>query len=350
MNISRESIFSTAIRTFLSVLFGALGLLIAFGLIIFASSFMKSPVVEDKITVSVEPDANWDRKLLPPSAPVLLRLDINNVIGLKKMKEKNVMDQLVAAQSRYADSKRLKGILLVIDSPGGAASDSSLIYQHITSFKEKYKIPVYAYVNGMCASGGMYIAASADKVLSAENGVIGSVGVRIGPVLGFSGLMKDYNVEAVTITQGRNKDMLNPTKPFDPNTYKCLIELVKDDYEKFVDIVTKARPRLSKSKLINEYGAEIFSAQRALEYGYVDSDNSSYSDALTELAAAAGIDKDTPYQVLRLQTQNPLFKDLFDEDSMFRKGTIVHTHRFPNQLDPELEGKLLYLYDPKHNE
>lgn len=346
MNFSRESVFMTAMRMFLGAFFGILGALIAVGVLFSIFGFFRPSVLPERMSVTIAEDADWNKKILPDTAPVILRIDINGVIGVGKFKAKNIRSQLISAVDRYVQSGRMKGILLVMDSPGGAAIDSSIIYESLREFKERYNVPIYTYVEGMCASGGMYIACASDMIYASSAAVVGSVGVRIGPVLGFTGLMNQYGVDAVTITQGKYKDMLNPTKPFDPKTYQSLTTLVADDYEQFVDIVVNARKKLSKDRLINEYGAQIYSAEKALQYGYIDYANTSYSQALSALTKEAGIGEGTKYQVIQLHMTGTLIKDLFEEESLLRKGKIVHTFSFPSQLDPELWNKVLYLYDP----
>ncbi len=350
MNISRESVFTTAVRMFLGAFFGILGALIAFFAIFSLFGVLKPTVTPERTSIILAEDAQWSKKLLPDSAPVILRIDVNGVIGVGKLKAKNVRAQLVSAVDKYVKTKRLKGILLVMDSPGGAAIDSNTIYESLMEFKERFKVPVYTYVDGLCASGGMYIACASDKIFASNSAVVGSVGVRIGPVFGFTGLMNKYGVDAVTITEGKFKDMLNPTKPFDPRNYQSLTELVKDDYTQFVDIVARSRKRLSKNLLINEYGAQVYSSEKARQYGYVDFSGSSYSEALTALTKDAGLGQDTQYQVVQIQNVSTLLKDFFEEESLLRKGKVVHTLSLPSQLDPELWNKVLYLYDPSADE
>ena len=67
-------------------------------------------------------------------------------------------------------------------APGGAADDSVGIYRALCEYKKKYNVPIYAFVDGLCASGGMYIACAADKIYATPSSVIGSVGVIMGPL------------------------------------------------------------------------------------------------------------------------------------------------------------------------
>ena len=108
---------------------------------------------------------------------------------------------------------RVKAIMLHIDSPGGTVTDSHNIYASLLDYKEKYQVPIFAYVNGMCASGGMYVACAANEIFSNPTAAIGSVGVRVCPFFNFSKLMERFEISQVTLTKGKNKDMGSPYRP-----------------------------------------------------------------------------------------------------------------------------------------
>lgn len=345
MNISRESVFTTAIRALLGTFFGLLGALIALGVFSLGVSllFPTRLAVDNNIVINA-PDAEWNRAQLPETAPVILRLDITEVIGMGRLKGKAVKNTMLTAIERFGKTKRLKGIFLNINTPGGVAVDGNQIYSHIVYMKERFKVPVYAYAEGLCASAGMMIACSADKIYAGKESIIGSVGVILGPTLGFSGLMEKYGVEAVTITQGKDKDMLNPTKPFDPKSYESITKAIESSYHSFVELVSTARPKLTAKKLINEYGAQIYAPQEALEKGYVDYANSSYDEAMAALAKEAGIEGQ--YQVVQIQSQQAVFKEFLEENSLFLKGRVEHRFDIPGALPVELQGKILHLYKP----
>ena len=88
-----------------------------------------------------------------------------------------VRAQLIDTIDGEINKDQVKGLLLAINSPGGTVDDSDGIYRLVQEYKSRLKIPVYAYVDGMCASGGMYIACAADKVYASDASLVGHVGV-----------------------------------------------------------------------------------------------------------------------------------------------------------------------------
>ena len=347
MNISRESIFVSAIRSFCSSLSAIIGIVI--GLLVVGFLFLittKPDQITDKTTPMIAADADGNRKMLPSSTPVILRINVHGVIGLKDFNAKTVRSQLLDSQQGMLKGNRVKGVFLHINTPGGAADDSYEIYSMLKEYKEKYKVPVYAYVNGLCASGGMMIACAADKILSSPIGIIGSVGVIMGPNFNVSGLMEKYGVSQTTLTRGKDKDMLSPYRPLRPGEDECLQQLISYDYNMFVNIVTSARPRIEKNALINTYGAQVFAPPKAEELGYIDSSNSSYNLALSNLVTEAGIKKEEAYQVVELRVVLPVLSSLIEGKSPLFSGKVKHELQLLPELSEELKNRPLYLYSP----
>ena len=345
MDIKRESIFISAIRTFCNTLGGMIGVIIGLVVIAVIIGILSKPqMVSDKTQLIIAADAEGDRKLLPHSTPAVLRINIHGVIGSKDLNSKTVQAQLSDSREGMLSDDRVKAILLHINSPGGTAFDAHDIYQSLVDYKEKHKLPIYAYVDGLCASGGMMIACSADKIYSAPIGMIGSVGVLMGPNFNFTGLMEKFGVKQLTLTKGIDKDMLSPYREWKPGEEDSLKAIINYDYKVFVDLVTKARTRLSKDKLINVYGAQVYDPVTAQEYGYIDDGQSSYSATLKELTKIADIDGD--YQVVELKVVHPVLSDLIEGKSNILSGKIKHEVSFPSELNPEFFNRPLYLYSP----
>jgi protease IV len=235
--------------------------------------------------------------------------------------------------------------LLYINTPGGTVDDANGIYRALLDYKQKYQVPIYAYVEGMCASGGMYIACAADRIFASSSSVIGSVGVILGPTFNFSGLMDKYGVQALTITKGKDKDMLNPFRPWQPGEDASIRDYIADIYDQFVSIVTNARPRLDRDKLINEYGAQIYVAKKAQAFGYIDVADSDYNAAVAELAKAAKISDDQVYQVVTITPVHPFLAELAEGKLSLLDGKITH-HFQVGPMSSELSGRILYLYQP----
>ena len=158
--------------------------------------------------------------------------------------------------------------------------------------------------------------------------------------------MAKIGVQSLTITEGIGKDALNPFRAWKPNEDESFREMMSSTYNRFVTIVTNARPNLSREKLVNDYGAKVFIAETAREHGYIDEADSDYSSALSALVQASGIEEGVDYQVFQLDPPHSFLSDLTQKTSPLLKGKIVHTFQLGTHLTSEMSGKLLYLYEP----
>ncbi|MCB1081578.1 MAG: S49 family peptidase [Chlamydiia bacterium] len=345
MDIKRESIFISAVRTLCNAFGGMIGIIIGLVIIFIVIGVLSKPqMVSDKTQLIIAADGEGNRELLPHSAPAILRINIHGVIGMRDLNGKTIEAQLLDSREKMLKGDRVKAIFLHINSPGGTATDAHDIYTQLKAYKERYKTPIYAYVDGICASGGMMIACAADKIFSAPVGIIGSVGVLMGPNFNVAGLMEKYGVKQLTITKGKDKDMLSPFREWKPGEDQSIRDIVDYDYNLFVNLVAEERPRMNKNSLIHEYGAQVYDPVRAQQYGYIDDAHSSYSAALTALVKDAEIDE--KYQVVELKILHPVFSDLIEGKSSILTGKIKHEFALPPELAPELMNRPLYLYAP----
>lgn len=341
MEFKRESVFVATMRSFFKSVAVILGVAFGIGIAVAGAGALMGPNINSpKSQVVLMPDAQGDRALLPETAPVILRLDFHGVIGVGDLTSEKIENLLLDSQETFLKDHRIKAILLHMDTPGGAATDSDTIYRALMSYKTKHNIPIYAYVDGLCASGGMYIASAADKIYSSHASVIGSVGVLMGPNFNFSDAMTKYGVSAITLTEGKDKDTMNPFRPWKPDEDAPLKAVMATLYDQFVTIVSKARPKLTKELLINTYGARVFAAQEAAQHGYIDEWDSDYSETMKALATAAQIEEKDQYQVVQLVPPHTFLKDFAQSmapnkvmDSLLGKGDLS-----------QLNGKILYYH------
>lgn len=314
MNITRESIFTSSLRAFCTAFFSVLGLGACVLLIIIALSMFKnsSTTSASGTNMTIQRDADGNKDLLPLHTPAILKINIHGVIGDKRLTTKTVEAQLADSRENLLKSGRVKGILLHIDTPGGTVTDSNGIYEILMEYKKKYHVPIFAYVDGLCASGGMYISSAADKIYSSDVSIIGSVGVILGPAFNFLDLLNHYGVHVKMLSEGKDKTMLNSFGDWEKTSDVSLENITKHLYSHFVDLVCSARPRLNKELLVNEYGAQVYSAPEAENLGYIDVANSSYSSALRDLVKEAGILSDEKYQVVELKPHKTIIQEFFD--------------------------------------
>jgi protease-4 len=187
-----------------------------------------------------------------------------------------------------AGNQRLKALLLDIDSPGGSATGSEVLYRAIQRVAEEK--PIYAYVRGMGASGGYYLACAASKVYALPTALVGSIGViYLRPVL--EQLLSNVGVDFSVYKSGEFKDMTGFWRsPTDRESEKFQ-ELINEIFDNFVAVVAKGRS-LDEAKVREIATGEIMTAQKGIGQGLVD-EIGDFKDAL-EAAAEAGGCKPTP--------------------------------------------------------
>jgi protease-4 len=300
MEFVHESIFISTVRSFCKFFFGALGFCIAFLVASIAYSAFSSPFVqEQKTQMTLLPKLDWTYGV-SSSSPVILQVAMEGEVGTNSGFTADSIEDILMASRTGILGSRVKGILLKMNTPGGSALEGDRIYRMLKSYKEKYKVPLFAYTDGLCASAGMLITSAADKSYATYPSVIGSIGVIWGPFFNVSELMGRYGVASKTLTEGLNKDELSQFRPWKENEGDEFKAMMAESYNRFVDIFTSAHPRVDKQKLIAEYGAKAFTATEAQKIGYIDVAGAEYSDALADLLAEAKIDPAKDYQVVRL--------------------------------------------------
>src|SRR3970040_513602 len=132
-----------------------------------------------------------------------------------------------ALQAAFKD-KNTQGVIIRINSPGGSPVQSQAIYDEMRRLRKKYPdIPLYAVVEDICASGGYFVAAGADRIYVGKASIVGSIGVLMNG-FGFTGLMDKLGVERRLITAGKNKGMLDPFSPVNEEDVKHARAMVDD--------------------------------------------------------------------------------------------------------------------------
>lgn len=177
----------------------------------------------------------------------------------------SVIDSLADAYS----NKGTKGIILRINSPGGSPVQAGIINEEIKRQKKLHpKIPVYAVVEDICASGGYYIAAAADKIYVDKASIVGSIGVLMDGY-GFTGTMEKLGVERRLLTAGENKAMLDPFSPVNQE-HKAYAQTMLDEiHEQFKTIVREGRgERLKETP--ETFSGLFWSGEQSIHIGLAD--------------------------------------------------------------------------------
>lgn len=343
----RESIFRSAIRSLFVAICAVIGVGIGFLLLLSLIGLTTDTTTEGKLKAhnveEVLPNADGKREALSKESPVILQIDIDGIIGTDDLNRHTIRQQLIESREGNFKNNRVKAILVHINTPGGTVVDADGIYRALKEYKAKYNVPVYAYVDGLCASGGMYVAAAADKILASDISLIGSVGVVAPTFVNVTKLMEKLGVDALTLTAGKDKDAMNPFRVWKPGEEENYQHIIDYYYDHFVNIVTKSRP-IDAEKLVKEYGAHVFTAPKAEKDGFIDASGVSLGDALKMLLKDIGIDG-SYYQVVKL-SQKDWWTRLFSENSVLRNGRIEHKLMLTPEIDIALRNQFLYLYHP----
>ena len=160
------------------------------------------------------------------------------------------------------------GILLVIDSPGGAVYEADEVYLALRKYKNSGK-QLWAYFKSMAASGGYYIACAADTIYANRNTMTGSIGVIYGPAIDATALLDKIGIKATSFASGKNKGMLSYNSPLTEEQQKIMQSLVDETYEQFTDIVASSRKMgLKEVKALAD--GRVYSAKQAKDNGLID--------------------------------------------------------------------------------
>ena len=193
-------------------------------------------------------------------------IEINGVIGEKD--EVNAKDFFESIRRAY-ESSGTKGIILKINSPGGSPVQAGMINDEIKRQKLLHpKIPVYAVVEDICASGGYYIAVAADEIYVDKASIVGSIGVLMDG-FGFIDTMKKVGVERRLMTAGSNKAMLDPFSPVNPKQQAFVQTMLNEVHQQFISVVKEGRGNRLKDSP-ETFSGLFWNGESAVKLGLAD--------------------------------------------------------------------------------
>ena len=261
-------------------------------------------------------------------------VEVHGVIGTRV--RESVYSRLFAD---VAASDRYRALLVDIQSPGGSAAGSELLYHSLRKVADRK--PVVAYIRSMGASGGYYLACAANRVTALPTTMVGSIGViYLRPIL--EQLLGRAGIEFSVFKGGRFKDMSGFWRsPTDEESEK-LQELITEIYDNFVAVVAQGRS-LEEDAVRELATGEVFTARRGRELGLVD-ELLDFEQSLELAAQLANIDQNKA----RPRWLRP--KRTFSERLMGRPASQYYSqHQGLGLLAPELQRLLvggIYYLEP----
>src|SRR5947207_4332920 len=165
--------------------------------------------------------------------------------------------------------KSTQGVILRINSPGGSPVQAQTIYDEMRRLRKKYPdIPLYAVVEDICASGGYFVAAGADRIYVSKSSIVGSIGVLMNG-FGFTWLMDKLGIERGLITAGEHKGMRDPFSPLDEKDRQYAKQLTEEIHRQFIVVVREGRGKRLK-ETPDMFSGLIWSGERSVELGLAD--------------------------------------------------------------------------------
>lgn len=192
-----------------------------------------------------------------------------DIVGVIDSKGDASADRVMASlQSAFRD-KNTQGVVLRINSPGGSPVQAGIIYDEIIRLRRVYpNTPMYAVVEDICASGGYYVAAAADRIYVDKASIIGSIGV-IMDGWGFTGAMDKLGVERRALVSGENKAFLDPFSPLDPKQKEHAQSMLDQIHQQFIDVVKKGRGKRLKASA-DTFSGLLWTGAKSIELGLSD--------------------------------------------------------------------------------
>ena len=208
------------------------------------------------------------------------RIGIVDITGVIQSSQ-NIIKQIKS----FRNDKHIRGIILRIDSPGGAVGPSQEIYDEVLKTRKSGKI-IYASMGTLAASGGYYIASAADQIFANPGTLTGSIGV----IMAFSnaqGLLEKIGLKPEIIKAGKYKDIGSPTRSMNQIEKSLLQDVVTDVHQQFIEAIANGRG-MSIAEITKIADGRIFTGRQAYSLKLVDQ-LGGLQATIGQLAAKAGI-------------------------------------------------------------
>jgi signal peptide peptidase SppA len=174
-----------------------------------------------------------------------------------------------SAIEKAFDMSKCPAVAIVVNSPGGSAVQSNLIFRRIRQLAEEKKKTVYTFCEDVAASGGYYLAVAGDEIYADASSIVGSIGV-IFSGFGFVKAIEKLGIERRVYTAGIAKDALDPFRPERPEEVEQIKSVQRDVHDVFIGIVKERRAGRLRGTDSDMFSGAFWSAPKAMELGLVD--------------------------------------------------------------------------------
>lgn len=212
-----------------------------------------------------------------------------NLEGVIAPDGKASAERIIRGLDRAFADAGTKGVILRINSPGGSPVQAGYINDEMRRLRAKYPgIPLYVVVQDLCASGGYYVAAAADRIYVDKASLVGSIGVIINS-FGFTGAMEKLGIERRAYIAGANKDFLDPFAPENPVQREHAQKMLDDIHEQFIKVVREGRGKRLK-ETPDLFSGLVWTGEQSVALGLADGFGSAESVARDVIKADKLVD------------------------------------------------------------
>lgn len=220
------------------------------------------------------------------------------------------------ALAKIENDDHIKGVIVRINSPGGSASASEIMWQGLRRLAPKK--PVWASVGTMAASGGYYVAMGTDKIYVNNTSIVGSIGV-VGGKLAMDGLYDKLHMNVVPRARGPMAGVLGSLKPWSEAERRAVTGSMTRVYEQFVERVKGSRKGIDISKTAE---GRLFVGQKAIGLEMAD-EVGGLSSAIDDMASKLGL-AEGAYDIIDYPAPKSL-EDLFSDGFPFAGAAVQHS-------------------------
>jgi protease-4 len=283
--------------------------------------------------------------LKSPAKEKVLIVDVEGMISSLKpsgvfSREGDVLSQVYARLQRAGEDPLVRGIILRLDTPGGEATASDILYREVLKFKKKTGLPVVALMMSVAASGGYYVASACDAIVAHPTTITGSIGV-ISLFPDVEGLLSKVGIRIQVIKSGELKDAGSPFRNLSEQEQRLFQEVIDELYERFLEVVhDKRKDRITLEQIREMADGRVYTASQALKLNLVD-EVGYFDEALTRALslakiAAARVVAYTYYP----KRQSNLYAAKLEKPSLFDEKRITDSL-------PQLQTGFYYLWLPQ---
>jgi protease-4 len=283
---------------------------------------VKSPAKEKVVVIDVE-------GMISAIAP-------GNVFN----REGDVLSRVYARLQRAGEDELVRGIILRLDTPGGDATSSDILYREILKFKKKTGLPVAALMMGVAASGGYYVASACDAIIAHPSTITGSIGV-ISLFPDMDGLLSKVGVRVQVIKSGELKDAGSPFRNLSEREQRLFQEIIDELYERFVGVVHERRKDALSLEEVRELAdGRVYTAPQALKLKLID-EVGYFDEALARVFSLSRISSARVVAYTYYpKRQSNLYASKMESPSLFDQKTIADAL-------PTLRSGFYYLWLPQ---